>query len=115
MDLVDIVFDATTAYAHKQHSEVLTAAGKKVIDLTPAAIGPFTVPSVNLTQHFDAPNVNMVTCGGQATIPIVHAINRVVQLIMLKLSQRSQVKVQVQEHVQILMNLRIQHHAQLKK
>lgn len=78
LDLVDIVFDATSAYAHKHHSDVLTAAGKRVIDLTPAAIGPFTVPSVNLTQHFDAPNVNMVTCGGQATIPVVHAINRVV-------------------------------------
>ena len=48
LDLVDIVFDATTAYAHEVHSDVLTAAGKKVIDLTPAAIGPFTVPTVNL-------------------------------------------------------------------
>ncbi|MCM3767786.1 acetaldehyde dehydrogenase (acetylating) [Neobacillus niacini] len=79
-ELVDIVFDATTAKAHKLHSEKLTALGKKVIDLTPAAIGPFTVPPVNLTQHLDKGNVNMVTCGGQATIPIVHAINRVVQV-----------------------------------
>ncbi len=79
-ELVDIVFDATTAKAHKFHSEKLTALGKKVIDLTPAAIGPFTVPPVNLEAHLTSPNVNMVTCGGQATIPIVHAINCVVQV-----------------------------------
>lgn len=78
LDLVDIVFDATSAYAHKKHSDLLTAAGKKVIDLTPAAIGPFTVPPVNLTEHFDKSNLNMVTCGGQATIPMVKAISRVV-------------------------------------
>lgn len=78
LDLVDIVYDATSAYAHKRHSELLTAANKKVIDLTPAAIGPFTVPPVNLREHIDQPNVNMVTCGGQATIPIIHAIHRVV-------------------------------------
>jgi len=78
LDLVDIVFDATSAYAHKKHSDLLTAAGKKVIDLTPAAIGPFTVPPVNLTEHFDKANLNMVTCGGQATIPMVKAVSRVV-------------------------------------
>lgn len=78
LDLVDIVFDATSAYAHKVHSDLLTAAGKKVIDLTPAAIGPFTVPTVNLKANFESPNVNMVTCGGQATIPIVYAISRIV-------------------------------------
>ena len=78
LDHVDIVFDATSAYAHAENYEVIKSAGKKMIDLTPAAIGPFTVPPVNLTEHFDKYNVNMVTCGGQATIPIVHAINRVV-------------------------------------
>lgn len=77
LDLVDIVFDATSAYAHKAHSDLLTSAGKKVIDLTPAAIGPFTVPPVNLKANFEASNVNMVTCGGQATIPIVYAISRI--------------------------------------
>lgn len=78
LDLVDIVYDATSAYAHKRNSDLLTAAGKKVIDLTPAAIGPFTVPPVNLKEHLEKSNVNMVTCGGQATIPMIHAINRVV-------------------------------------
>lgn len=78
MELVDIVFDATSAYAHHANYETVKAAGKKMIDLTPAAIGPFTVPTVNLTEHFDKDNLNMVTCGGQATIPIVHAIGRVV-------------------------------------
>lgn len=78
LDLVDIVYDATSAYAHKKNSDLLTATGKKVIDLTPAAIGPFTVPPVNLNEHLEKFNVNMVTCGGQATIPIIHAINRVV-------------------------------------
>jgi len=80
LDLVDIVYDATSAYAHKKNSDLLTAAGKKVIDLTPAAIGPFTVPPVNLNEHIEKSNVNMVTCGGQATIPMIYAINRVVQV-----------------------------------
>jgi len=74
---IEIVFDATSAGAHKRHSELLLAAGKRVIDLTPAAIGPYTIPSVNGDAHLDAPNVNMVTCGGQATIPMVAAVNRV--------------------------------------
>ncbi len=80
LELVDILFDATTAKAHELHSAKLIAEGKKVIDLTPAAIGPFTVPVVNLSEHYNEPNLNMVTCGGQATIPIVHAINRVSQV-----------------------------------
>ncbi|KKC26499.1 acetaldehyde dehydrogenase (acetylating) [Sphingomonas sp. SRS2] len=74
---IGIVFDATSAGAHKRHSEVLLSHGKRVIDLTPAAIGPFTIPPVNGDANLDAPNVNMVTCGGQATIPIVAAVNRV--------------------------------------
>ncbi|WP_298020984.1 Gfo/Idh/MocA family oxidoreductase, partial [uncultured Parasphingopyxis sp.] len=66
---IAIVFDATSAGAHKRHDEALRAAGKRVIDLTPAGIGPFTIPPVNGDAHLGEPNVNMVTCGGQATIP----------------------------------------------
>ena len=74
---IRVVFDATSAYAHKRHSELCIKAGKQVIDLTPAAIGPHTVPPVNIDAHLDQPNVNMVTCGGQATIPMVYAVKRV--------------------------------------
>lgn len=77
---IRIVFDATSAGAHKRHSEALIADGKQVIDLTPAAIGPFTVPSVNIDAHLAEMNVNMVTCGGQATIPMVAAVNRVAKV-----------------------------------
>ena len=77
---IAIVFDATSAGAHKRHSEVLIAHGKRVVDLTPAAIGPYTIPPVNGDAHLDAANVNMVTCGGQATIPIVAAVNRVAKV-----------------------------------
>jgi acetaldehyde dehydrogenase len=77
---IAIVFDATSAGAHQRHSDLLTAAGKRVVDLTPAAIGPYTVPSVNGDAHLDAPNVNMVTCGGQATIPMVAAVNRIAKV-----------------------------------
>jgi acetaldehyde dehydrogenase len=77
---IAIVFDATSAGAHKRHSELLLAAGKRVVDLTPAAIGPYTIPPVNGDAHLDAPNVNMVTCGGQATIPMVAAVNRVAKV-----------------------------------
>ncbi|NRF94384.1 acetaldehyde dehydrogenase (acetylating) [Paenibacillus frigoriresistens] len=76
-ELADIIFDATSAKAHIRHAKILREAGKKVIDLTPAAVGPFVVPSVNLGTHLDVDNINLITCGGQATIPIVHAINRV--------------------------------------
>ena len=71
---IGIAFDATSAYAHEGHDAALRADGKLVVDLTPAAIGPFVVPAINLDEHRDARNVNMVTCGGQATIPIVAAV-----------------------------------------
>ena len=74
---IDIVFDATSAAAHAKHSEIVTSANKQMVDLTPAAIGPYVVPVVNGDEHLDAPNVNMVTCGGQATIPIVSAVSSV--------------------------------------
>ncbi len=74
---IGIVFDATSAGAHKRHDAVLRAAGKRVIDLTPAAIGPYVVPVVNIDEHLEATNLNMVTCGGQATIPMVAAVSRV--------------------------------------
>jgi acetaldehyde dehydrogenase len=77
---IAIVFDATSAGAHAKHNEVLQAHGKRVIDLTPAAIGPFTIPPVNGDANLDEQNVNMVTCGGQATIPIVNAVNRVAKV-----------------------------------
>jgi len=76
-DLVDIIFDATSAGAHVHNYEVAKKLGKTMLDLTPAAIGPFVAPTVNLGEHLDADNVNLITCGGQATIPIISAINSV--------------------------------------
>lgn len=77
---IEIVFDATSAGAHKHHDAVLRQHGKTVIDLTPAALGPYVIPCVNGTAHLDAPNVNMVTCGGQATVPMVAAVARVARV-----------------------------------
>ncbi|MEJ2591423.1 MAG: acetaldehyde dehydrogenase (acetylating) [Candidatus Thiodiazotropha sp.] len=79
---IDIVFDATSAGAHPYNDAVLRQAkpGIRLVDLTPAAIGPYCVPVVNLEDHLDAPNVNMVTCGGQATIPMVAAVSRVARV-----------------------------------
>ena len=76
-DEIEIVLDATSAEAHKRNAEALAGSGKRLVDLTPAALGPFVIPVVNLEEHLDAPNLNMVTCGGQATIPIVAAVARV--------------------------------------
>ncbi len=78
-DGVQIAFDATSAYVHAENSRKLNALGVLMIDLTPAAIGPYCVPPVNLMEHIGSGemNVNMVTCGGQATIPMVRAVSRV--------------------------------------
>jgi acetaldehyde dehydrogenase len=74
---IRIVFDATSAHAHVRHAKMLKAAGRIAIDLTPAARGPYVIPPVNLLEHIDQQNVNLITCGGQATIPLVRAVSRV--------------------------------------
>lgn len=79
-DEIGIIFDATSAKAHLANANALSPFEKRLIDLTPAAIGPFVIPAVNLEQHLSAPNMNMVTCGGQATIPVVAAISRVTDM-----------------------------------
>lgn len=75
-DEITTVFDATSARAHEHHRAALAGRGKRLIDLTPAAVGPYVVPPVNLDRHPDASDINMVTCGGQATIPVVAAVAR---------------------------------------
>ncbi|MGY1664167.1 acetaldehyde dehydrogenase (acetylating) [Geodermatophilus sp. SYSU D00705] len=92
-DQIGIVLDATSARAHVANAEALAPYGKRLVDLTPAAIGPYVVPPVNLDQHLVADNLNMVTCGGQATIPIVAAVASVTPVlwaeIVASISSRS--------------------------
>ncbi|TPG36500.1 acetaldehyde dehydrogenase (acetylating) [Mycolicibacterium hodleri] len=80
-DEIGLVFDATSASAHVHNARLLAPHRKPLVDLTPAAIGPFVVPAVNLDEHLDQDNLNMVTCGGQATIPVVAAISRISEVL----------------------------------
>jgi acetaldehyde dehydrogenase len=77
---IALVLDATSAGAHKHNAALCERDKKIIVDLTPAAIGPYVVPVVNMDEHLDSTNINMVSCGGQATIPMVHAVNRIAKV-----------------------------------
>jgi acetaldehyde dehydrogenase (acetylating) len=77
---IKMAFDATTAAAHLKNAQRLKDAGIRAIDLTPAAVGPYVCPVVNLAENLDAPNVNLITCGAQATVPIVSAVSSVTRV-----------------------------------
>jgi acetaldehyde dehydrogenase len=93
VDDVDLAFDATSAAAHAAHAALLAERGIASVDLTPAALGPPVIPAVNLDEHLDAPDVNLVTCGAQATVPVVAAIAEATDLpyaeIVSSISARS--------------------------
>ena len=77
---IKLVYDASGAKPHLKHAPILKKAGKIAIDLTPAAVGPYVVPYINLKDHLDKPNVNLITCGAQATVPLVRAISNVTKV-----------------------------------